>query len=132
MLISSNANKWEIAIPDDVQFDADTLRVKFPEKLDDETAKIIAPLRDKPIAAKKDLALAALDVESDVENVDLKSSLEELKKRLEVLLGSQPEAPVVEKMKERSPRNSTCRAATASLPPVGNCWEPRSSCWAKW
>ena len=53
------------------------------------------------IAAKKDLALAALDVESDVENVDLHSSLEELKKRLEVLLGSQPEAPVVEKMKER-------------------------------
>ncbi len=45
------------------------------------------------IAAKKDLALAALDVESDVDEVRLESGLQELKNRLEVLLGSRPEAP---------------------------------------
>jgi SNF2-related domain/Helicase conserved C-terminal domain len=53
------------------------------------------------IAAKKDLALAALDVDSDVDKVQLQSGLQELKSRLEVLLGSRPEAPVKEVMKER-------------------------------
>ena len=43
------------------------------------------------IAAKKDLALAALDPESDVEQVDLVSGMQELKSRLEVLLGARPE-----------------------------------------
>ena len=46
------------------------------------------------IAAKKDLALAALDAESDVDQVDLASGMEELKSRLEVLLGAKPEAPL--------------------------------------
>ncbi len=45
------------------------------------------------LAAKKDLALAALDADSDVEKVDLVSGMEELKSRLEVLLGARPEAP---------------------------------------
>jgi SNF2 family DNA or RNA helicase len=45
------------------------------------------------IAAKKDLALAALDSESDVDQVDLVSGMQELKNRLEVLLGARPEAP---------------------------------------
>ena len=53
------------------------------------------------IAAKKDLALAALDVESEVDQVQLQSGMQELKSRLEVLLGSRPEAPRHEKMKER-------------------------------
>ena len=44
------------------------------------------------IAAKKDLALAALDSDSDVDEVRMESGLTELKSRLEVLLGSQPEA----------------------------------------
>jgi len=51
------------------------------------------------IAAKKDLALAALDAESDVEQVDLHSGMEELKSRLEVLLGAKPEAPIDESVK---------------------------------
>lgn len=46
------------------------------------------------IAAKKELALAALDVESDVDRVDMASGMEELKNRLEVLLGARPEAPL--------------------------------------
>jgi superfamily II DNA/RNA helicase len=46
------------------------------------------------LAAKRELALAALDAESEVDAVDLASGVEELKRRLEVLLGARPEAPV--------------------------------------
>ncbi len=46
------------------------------------------------LAAKKDLALAALDSSSEVTEVQMKSSTEELKARLEVLLGAKPEAPI--------------------------------------
>jgi ERCC4-related helicase len=53
------------------------------------------------IAAKKDLALAALDVESSVEEVQLQSGLQELKSRLEVLLGSRPEAPAAESQRKQ-------------------------------
>jgi superfamily II DNA or RNA helicase len=48
------------------------------------------------LAAKKELALAALDADSDVDEVDLATGMEELKSRLEVLLGAKPEAPVDE------------------------------------
>lgn len=51
------------------------------------------------IAAKKDLALAALDADSDVDEVQLESGMQELKSRLEVLLGSRPEAPQAESQK---------------------------------
>jgi len=54
------------------------------------------------IAAKRDLALAALDAESEVEQVDLPSGMEELKARLEILLGAKPEAPVDETRKQAS------------------------------
>ncbi|MDR1290196.1 MAG: DEAD/DEAH box helicase, partial [Planctomycetaceae bacterium] len=46
------------------------------------------------ISAKHDLSLAALDVGSDVNEVMMTSGVEELKRRLEVLLGSKPAAPV--------------------------------------
>jgi len=52
------------------------------------------------IAAKKDLALAALDFESEVDRVDLSTGMEELKSRLEILLGAKPEAPVDETVKQ--------------------------------
>ncbi len=52
------------------------------------------------IAAKKELALAALDIESDVEQVDLVSGMEELKSRLEILLGAKPQAPEDESVKQ--------------------------------
>ncbi len=44
------------------------------------------------LAAKKDLALAALDTDSDVDEVAMTSSTEDLRNRLEVLLGAKPEA----------------------------------------
>src|SRR5215510_14341075 len=53
------------------------------------------------LSAKHELALAALDVESTVDSVDLQSGMEELKRRLEVLLGARPEAPIDESEKAR-------------------------------
>ncbi len=53
------------------------------------------------LSAKHELALAALDVESKVDSVDLKSGMEELKRRLEVLLGARSEAPIDESEKGR-------------------------------
>jgi superfamily II DNA/RNA helicase len=46
------------------------------------------------LSAKHDLALAALDVDSDVSEVELRSGMDELKRRLEQLLGTKPPAPI--------------------------------------
>jgi hypothetical protein len=46
------------------------------------------------LSAKKDLALAALDVDSDIDEVSLVSGADELRNRLEVLLGAKPHAPL--------------------------------------
>ncbi len=46
------------------------------------------------LSAKRDLALAALDAESDVSQVDVRTGAEDLKRKLEILLGAKPEAPV--------------------------------------
>ncbi len=48
------------------------------------------------LSAKQELALAALDPNSDVTKIDLVSGIEELKRRLEVLLGAKPAAPIDE------------------------------------
>lgn len=48
----------------------------------------------KTLDAKRDLALAALDAESDVDAVALVSGTEELRRRLEMLLGARGEAPL--------------------------------------
>ena len=53
------------------------------------------------LSAKHELALAALDADSDVDTVDLASGMDELKRRLEVLLGARPDAPVDESEKAR-------------------------------
>ncbi len=53
------------------------------------------------LSAKHDLAMAALDAESDVDAVDLVSGAEELKGRLEVLLGAKPDAPIDQSEKSR-------------------------------
>lgn len=48
------------------------------------------------LAAKRELALAALDPNSDIDRVDLTGSMDDLKRRLELLLGAKPEAQVDE------------------------------------
>jgi superfamily II DNA/RNA helicase len=60
------------------------------------------------LSAKRELALAALDAESSVESVDLASGSEELKSRLEVLLGAKPAAPV-DKTEEREQQTTVAR-----------------------
>lgn len=52
------------------------------------------------LSAKHELSLAVLDAESDVSQVDMVSGIEELRRRLEVLLGAKPEAPVDESQKQ--------------------------------
>jgi hypothetical protein len=46
------------------------------------------------LSGKHELALAALDTSSDVDTVHLASGMEELRSRLEILLGAKPEAPL--------------------------------------
>jgi hypothetical protein len=65
------------------------------------------------LSAKHDLALAALDMESDVKKVALASGIEELKRRLEVLLGANPHAAVDESEKQRQQKKpSASRGAS--------------------
>ena len=52
------------------------------------------------LSAKRDLAMAALDLDSDVTQVDLTTGVDELRRRLEVLFGAHPEAPVDVSQKE--------------------------------
>jgi len=54
------------------------------------------------LSAKHHLALAALDAESDVDQVDLAGGIEELRRRLEVLLGARPEAPSDQSLRRES------------------------------
>ncbi len=53
------------------------------------------------LSAKHELALATLDAKSEIDTVDLASGMEELKARLEVLLGAKPDAPIDESEKTR-------------------------------
>ena len=51
------------------------------------------------IMNKRDLALAALDADSDVNEIQMKSNSDDLKKRLEILLGAKADAAVDESQK---------------------------------
>lgn len=54
------------------------------------------------LSAKHDLAMAALDTESDVNQVDLSTGIDELKKRLEKLLGKPSVGPVIDVSQQRA------------------------------
>ena len=58
------------------------------------------------LSAKHALALAALDPESDVKAVDLVSGIDELKRRLEILLGAKPDAALDESRKIKVEREA--------------------------
>ncbi len=51
------------------------------------------------LSAKHELSLAVLDPESDTTDVSLSAGMEELKRRLEILLGTKPAAPEDESMR---------------------------------
>jgi len=74
------------------------------------------------LSAKHELAMAALDPDSRVKAVDLASGMEELKRRLEVLLGTRPDAALDESRKrevedesERLARKEKIAAAGGQL-----------------
>ncbi len=56
------------------------------------------------LSAKRELAMAALDPDSQVADVDVRTQADDIKEKLEVLLGSKPEAPVDETVKEIASR----------------------------
>eukprot|EP00913_Durusdinium_trenchii_P013400 g12581.t1 len=59
------------------------------------------------LSAKRDLAMAALDADSDVSEVDFPSSMEELRRRLELLLGAKPDSPIDESVHEQVSSETT-------------------------
>ena len=70
------------------------------------------------LSAKHELAQAVLDPDSEVGAVDLVSGVEELRGRLEVLLGAQPEVPADERERagrEREARRERIAAAGGAL-----------------
>lgn len=71
------------------------------------------------LSAKHDLALAALDMESDVQEVQLASGMEELKRRLEILLGAKPHAAVDETEKQRQQQEAERLARRSRVAAAG-------------
>ena len=71
------------------------------------------------LAAKQDLALAALDAESQVSEVSLSSSIEDLKQRLEVLLGNKPDAPIDESQKNKNEAEAVKQARKKGVATAG-------------
>lgn len=63
------------------------------------------------LSAKHELAQAALDPDSEIDEVAMSSGMEELKARLEVLLGNAPEAPVDESVQESVEEETAALAA---------------------
>jgi len=53
------------------------------------------------LSAKQQLFLAALDPEAEVTSLDLATGIDELKRRLEILIGEKPDAALDESMKEQ-------------------------------
>jgi hypothetical protein len=71
------------------------------------------------LSAKHDLALAALDMDSDVREVALASGVEELKQRLEVLLGAKPHGAVDETERQRQQQETERLARRARVAEAG-------------
>jgi hypothetical protein len=71
------------------------------------------------LSSKRDLAMAALDPDSEVADVDVRTQADDIKERLEVLLGAKPEAPVDETAKQAallaSSNDRIARAGTTLL-----------------
>jgi hypothetical protein len=81
----------------------------------------------RTLSAKHDLALAALSPDATVDRVGIASNLEELKSKLEVLLGARPEAPLetgeLARTRETTDRRGQHRAQTAGGALIGAVFE---------
>ncbi|MFH0946277.1 MAG: DEAD/DEAH box helicase [Planctomycetota bacterium] len=73
----------------------------------------------KTLSVKHQLALAALDANSDLDVVELEGGIDELKRRLEVLLGAEPEAPKDETVRLDAEREVTARAQRERVAAAG-------------
>jgi len=71
------------------------------------------------LSAKHELSLAVLDPESDTVQVDMAAGMEELKRRLEILLGEKPAAAEDESMKERVEKEAQVLARKEKIAAAG-------------
>jgi superfamily II DNA or RNA helicase len=71
------------------------------------------------LSAKHELALAVLDPDSDTVQVDMAAGMEELKRRLEILLGEKPAAAEDESMKERVEKEAQVLAKKEKIAAAG-------------
>lgn len=71
------------------------------------------------LSAKHELSLAVLDPDADATRVDMATGMEELKRRLEILLGAKPEAAEDESMKEQVEREAAVLAKKEKVAAAG-------------
>lgn len=71
------------------------------------------------LSAKHELALAVLDPDSDTVQIDMAAGMEELKRRLEILLGEKPAAAEDESMKDRVEKEAQVLARQEKIAAAG-------------
>ncbi|MCK4991224.1 MAG: DEAD/DEAH box helicase, partial [Bacteroidales bacterium] len=71
------------------------------------------------LAAKQGLFMAALDPDTKTSAIDLTSGLDELKNRLEILLGAKPDAPPDESLKEQVEKDARQLARKENISKAG-------------
>ena len=71
------------------------------------------------LAAKQGLFMAALDPDTKTSAIDLTSGLDELKNRLEILLGAKPDAPPDESLKEQVEKDARQLARKEKISKAG-------------
>jgi hypothetical protein len=71
------------------------------------------------LSSKHELAMAALDADSKISSVDLSSGIHELKSRLELLLGTKPDAALDESMKAAAEREAELLARKGRMADAG-------------
>lgn len=71
------------------------------------------------LSAKHELSLAVLDPDSHTDEVDLAAGMEELKRRMEILLGAKPEAAEDESMKTEAEKTAAALAKKEKVAAAG-------------
>ena len=71
------------------------------------------------LSAKHELSLAVLDPDTDTDQLDLSTGIEELKRRMEILLGARPEAAEDERMKAETEHAAVVLAKREKIAAAG-------------